>query len=87
MRRARIAALVAVPVLLLGAGCRGGVGGGVDSGVDSGVDTGQDSGAVTGPATGSPDEPGGGSGGVQQEFEDIESTLDSIESEIAQDGR
>jgi hypothetical protein len=74
MRRARIAALVAVPVLLLGA-CRGGVGGGADGGTDSGT--------VTGPATGSPNEPGG----VDQEFEDIESTLDSIESEIARDGR
>jgi hypothetical protein len=84
MRRARVVALVAVPVLLLGAGCRGGGGAG---GADTGSDTGSDPGAVTGPATGSPDEPGGGSGGIEQDFEDIESTLDSIESEIAQDGR
>jgi hypothetical protein len=76
-RRARVVALVAVPVLLLGAGCRGGTGGGAD-----GADTGQDPGVVTGPATG-----GGSGGGVEQDFEDIESTLDSIESEIAQDGR
>jgi hypothetical protein len=82
MRRARVVALVAVPVLLLGAGCRGGVGGGAD-----GADTGPDSGTVTGPATGSPGDGESGSGGVEQEFEDIESTLDSIESEIAQDGR
>jgi hypothetical protein len=79
--RARVVALVAVPVLLLGAGCRGGAGGGAD-----GADTGRDSGAVTGPATDAPGD-SGGSGGVEQDFEDIESTLDSIESEIAQDGR
>jgi hypothetical protein len=71
MRRARIIALVAVPVLLLGAGCRGGVGAG-----------GQDSGSVSGPAT-----EGSSGGGVEQQFDDIESTLDSIESEMAQDGR
>ena len=65
MRRARIIALVAVPVLLLGAGCRGGAGAG------------------GGPSGGS----GGGDGSVEQQFDDIESTLDSIESEMAQDGR
>jgi hypothetical protein len=78
VRRARLVALVAVPVLLLGAGCRGG-----DAGGAGGADTGSDSGAVTGPATGAPEE----SGGVEQDFADIESTLDSIEAEIARDGR
>jgi hypothetical protein len=82
MRRARVVALVAVPVLLLGAGCRGGGGA---AGTNPGTDSGSDSGAVTGPAAGS--DSGSDSGGVEQDFEDIESTLDSIESEIAQDGR
>ena len=41
MRRARIVALVAVPVLLLGAGCRGGGGSaGTDPGTDPGTDKG-----------------------------------------------
>lgn len=79
MRRARIIALIAVPVLLFGAGCRGG------TGASDGGDPGRDSGAVTGPATdgGSPSED---SGGVEGQFDDIESTLDSIESELAEDG-
>jgi len=64
MRRARIIALVAVPVLLLGAGCRGGAGAG------------------GGPSGGS----GGGDGSVEQQFDDIESTLRSIESEMAENG-
>lgn len=57
MTRARIIALVALPVLLLGAGCQdtgsGGSGGSGDSG-DS----------------------------VEQQFNDVESTLSSIESEL-----
>lgn len=66
MRRARIIALVAVPVLLFGAGCRGDVGSGGPSGGDSGGS-------------------GGSGGSVEQEFDDIESTLDSIESEMRGD--
>jgi len=62
VRRARILALVAVPVILLGsAGCRS-----------------DDS---------APRTPGGSGDGeqVEQQFDDIESTLDSIESELAGD--
>ncbi len=66
MRRARIIALVAVPVLLSGAGCRGEVGSGGPSGGGSG-------------------EPGGTGGSVEQQFDDIESTLESIESEMRGD--
>ena len=68
MRRARIIALIAVPVLLLGAGCRGGVGAGGPDGGSSGGG------------------PGGGDGSVEQQFDDIESTLNSIESEMAENG-
>lgn len=68
MRRARIIALVAVPVLLFGAGCRGDVGSG------------------SAPPDGSGGA-GGADGSVEQEFADIESTLNSIESELAKDGR
>jgi hypothetical protein len=64
MRRARIIALVAVPVLLLGAGCRGG--------------TGADGGSSGGGSV-------GGDGSVEQQFDDVESTLNSIESEMADD--
>jgi hypothetical protein len=60
VRRARIIALVAVPVLLFGAGCRGGSGAAPDDGSDSG-------------------------GSVEQQFDDIESTLAGIESEMAGD--
>jgi hypothetical protein len=66
MRRARIIALIAVPVLLLGAGCRGGAGAGGDGSSGGG--------------------PGGGDGSVEQQFDDIESTLNSIESELAENG-
>jgi hypothetical protein len=69
MRRARIIALVAVPVLLLG-GCRGGVGAGGSSGGDD-------------PSGGGS---GGGDGSVEQQFDDVESTLSSIEAEMADDG-
>lgn len=69
MRRARIIALVAVPVLLFGAGCRGDVGSGSAPGGSDG----------TGGA-------GGSGGSVEQEFSDIESTLNSIESELAENG-
>lgn len=72
MRRARIIALVAVPVLLLGAGCRGGVGAG-PSGDGS-------------PGGGSGGGSGGGDGSVEQQFDDVESTLSSIEAEMADDG-
>lgn len=57
MKRTRIIALVALPVLLLGTGCRG-----------------QDS---------APSTPGGSGDSVEQEFDDIESMLDEIESELA----
>ena len=70
MRRARIIALVAVPVLLLGVGCRGGVGAGAPGGSPGG--------------SGGSD---GSNGSVKQQFDDVESTLSSIESEMAQDGR
>jgi hypothetical protein len=107
MRRARIIALVAVPVLLLSAGCRDGIGargGGAGTGTDNDTDA-DTAPVVTGPATageapdsgsgdagvsggsggGSPD--AGGSGGVEQQFDDVEATLSSIESEMAaQDG-
>jgi hypothetical protein len=63
MRRARIIALAAVPVLLFGAGCRGSV----DSDGSGG----------------SP----GSDGSAEQQFADIESTLRSIESEMAEEGR
>ncbi|MGH3878343.1 MAG: hypothetical protein ACRDSK_15040 [Actinophytocola sp.] len=63
MRRARIIALVAVPVLLFGAGCRGDV----DSDGSGGSS--------------------GSGGSAEQQFEDIESTLRSIESEMAEEGR
>jgi hypothetical protein len=66
MRRARIIALIAVPVLLLGAGCRGGAGAGGGGSSGGG--------------------PGGGDGSVEQQFDDIESTLNSIESELAENG-
>jgi len=69
MRRARIIALVAVPVLLLGAGCRGGVGAG------GGPDGGSSGGGS-----------GGGDGSVEQQFDDVESSLSSIESEMADNG-
>jgi hypothetical protein len=68
VRRARIIALVAVPVLLLGAGCRGGVGAGPSGDGSSGGGS------------------GGGDGSVEQQFDDVESTLSSIESEMADDG-
>lgn len=67
MRRARIIALVAMPVLLFGAGCRGDVG--------------------SGSPGGSPGGSGGSDGSVEQQFNDMESTLNSIESEMADDGR
>ena len=67
MRRARIIALVAMPVLLLGAGCRGDAG--------------------SGEPGGSPGGSGGSGGSVEQQFDDVESTLNSIESEMAGDGR
>ena len=66
MRRARIVALVAIPVLLLG-GCRAGLGAGRDTGTE--------------PSTGSD----GSGAGVEQQFDDVESTLSSIESELAGD--
>jgi hypothetical protein len=69
MRRARIIALIAVPVLLLGAGCRGGAGAG------GGPDGGSSGGGS-----------GGGDGSVEQQFDDVESTLSSIESELAENG-
>ncbi|HEY7595742.1 MAG TPA: hypothetical protein VH969_21505 [Actinophytocola sp.] len=71
MRRARIIALVAVPVLLFGAGCRGEVG----------------SGSAPPGGSGGTGGTGGGDGQVEQEFNDIESTLNSIESEMSEDGR
>jgi hypothetical protein len=67
MRRARIIALVAMPVLLFGAGCRGDVG--------------------SGSPGGSPGGTGGSDDSVEQQFNDMESTLNSIESEMAEDGR
>ena len=76
MRRARIIALVAVPVLLLGAGCRGGVGAGPSGDGSSGGG----SGGVPGGSS------GGGDAPVEQQFDDVESTLSSIESEMADDG-
>jgi hypothetical protein len=63
VRRARIIALVAMPVLLFGAGCRGDVGSG-------------------GAPGGGPGGSGGSSGSVEQQFDDIESTLSSIESDV-----
>jgi hypothetical protein len=87
MRRTRIIALVAVPVLLLGAGCRGGAGA---RGGDP--DPAEDSATVTGPATGGAADGGAAEGGstdagVEGQFDDVESTLNSIESEMADDGR
>jgi hypothetical protein len=66
VRRARIIALVAVPVLLFGAGCRGGSGSAPDG--DSGSGGSGESG-----------------GSVEQQFDDIESSLAGIESEMAGD--
>jgi hypothetical protein len=68
MKRARIIALVTVPVLLLGAGCRGGADAGGPGGGSSGGGS------------------GGGDGSVEQQFDDVESSLSSIESEMADNG-
>jgi hypothetical protein len=97
MRRTRIIALVAVPVLLLGAGCRGGAGargGDPDPAEDSATVTGsatggapEDSSSEGGAAQGGSPESGSPDGGVEGQFDDVESTLNSIESEMADDGR
>jgi hypothetical protein len=66
VRRARIIALVAMPVLLFGAGCRGDVGSGSAPGGGSDGSGGS----------------GGSGGSVEQQFDDVESTLNSIESDV-----
>jgi|1186.fasta_scaffold407312_2 hypothetical protein len=93
MRRTRIIALVAVPVLLLGAGCRGGAGArGGDPDPAEATVTGPAAGGATEEPTGSSDGGGAADGGapdagVEGQFDDVESTLNSIESEMADDGR
>jgi hypothetical protein len=55
-----------MPVLLFGAGCRGEVGSGGAPGGGSGGSSGS----------------GGSGGSVEQQFDDVESTLNSIESDV-----
>jgi hypothetical protein len=87
MRRARIIALVAVPVLLLGAGCRDDVGAGSPGGSPGG--DGSSDGSVSQESVGqeSVSQESVSQESVSQEFDDVESTLSSIESEMAEEGR
>jgi hypothetical protein len=76
--RARIVALVAIPVLLLG-GCRAGLGSDDGAGANQGGGT-----APVGDSSGSSGS-GASGGGAEQQFDDVESTLNSIERDMAGD--
>ncbi|HEV7647587.1 MAG TPA: hypothetical protein VGP26_05440 [Actinophytocola sp.] len=71
-----------MPVLLLGAGCRDDVGAGSPGGSPGG--DGSSDGSVSQESVG---QESVSQESVSQEFDDVESTLSSIESEMAEEGR